>query len=1110
MIPPSKSSARQPNGSDQGDPTPTGPYVGAPAPDQSPGPAPRHIGRFELRALLGQGAFGTVYRAYDPQLDREVALKVPRFPPNRADLVERFLREARSAARLRHPGIVATFEVGTASGEQFIASELVTGQTLHERLKSGEPPTVRQAVGWVRDLALALEYAHGQGIVHRDIKPTNIMIDVHNRAQLMDFGLAKRVDLAGPVPLAGERGDTSFVLGQADSEIATASVVQGAHAAPPAGGSATYAVLTAEGAVVGTPAYMSPEQARGTGEAVGPASDQYSLGVVLYELLTGRQPFGGSVTDILRQVTDPACPVRSPCDLNTEVPRPLARVCLRALAKEPAQRFDSAADLAVDLQRWLSDQPVRANRRPQQGSDQGEAPTQVRRRSKKVRRLPDWCRAHPRLVLVSLLSLVLLIGFLAGKSRYGVRLPWQAGRNLVQEAGRDPAQERLSPTEMAAYVKKITLAQTEWEHGSATLAWQYLQQCPRELRGWEHRYLVTQFNRVPTFRGHVTAPGNVIHVWSVAISADGKRLVSAGADNTVKVWDANRGTMVLSLAEAASKAVALSPDGKRIISGSWDKTVKVWDADKGIQTLMLVGHTQPVTSVATSADGKRIVSGAGDSPNPGEVTLWDADNGTEMRSFKGHTRKVTSVAISADGKRIVSASGNPHNYREPGEVKVWDADKGTQIHSLNGHPDYVTSVAISADGKRIVSGGGTFGKPGLVKVWDADRGTETLSLKGHGDRLTSVAISADGKRIVGACGNPFSHVHPGGIKVWDADRGTEVLFLRGYVGTCDCVALSADTTVKLWNADKAPETLTLEHGPFPGVGAVAIGNDGERIASASGERLADFQIPGEMKIWDAHKGTQLFTLKGHARQVNSLAFSADGKRIVSGSSDGTVKVWDVDKGIATLTLEGNPTVASVAFSADGRRIVGGCGTLIKVWDADNGKEMLSIMKHAERVFCVAFSPDGKRIVSTAAGTERIVKVWDADNGTELLSLKGHATYVNSAAFSSDGQRIVTGSSDKTVKIWDANTGAEIHSLTGHNHYVRSVAFSPDGKRIVSGGEDYLVKVWDADTGMETLTLKGHTDWVTSVAFSADGMRIVSGSRDGTVKVWEADKGTEVP
>jgi serine/threonine protein kinase len=283
------------------------------SPDATKAALPERIGRFEVRTVLGQGSFGRVYRAYDPQLEREVALKVPKFTADDPELVNRFLEEARAAGRLRHPNIVAVFENGQAGDNYYIASEYVAGMALSERL-SKDPPGFRKAARWVCDLASALAYAHTAQVIHRDIKPGNILIDRAGRPQLTDFGLAKR-----------------------------------------AGADAT---RTINGTVLGTPAYMAPEQARGELAAVGPHSDQYSLGVVLYELLARRRPFDGPPHAILAQVTggDPAPPSR----FNQAIPRDLEAICLKAMALQPEQRYASAAELAADLELFLAGEPVHA------------------------------------------------------------------------------------------------------------------------------------------------------------------------------------------------------------------------------------------------------------------------------------------------------------------------------------------------------------------------------------------------------------------------------------------------------------------------------------------------------------------------------------------------------------------------------------------------------------------------------------------------------------------------------------------------------------------------------------------------------------------------------
>jgi hypothetical protein len=287
------------------------------------------VGRFKITGLLGEGGFGRVYRAYDPQLDREVALKMPRFTKNKAAEQERFLREAKAAARLRHPGIVMVYDSGEAEAGIFIASEYVEGCSLEVLIKDDLPP-FRQAARWIRDLARAVHYAHTQGLIHRDIKPGNIIINRKGKPRLTDFGLAKRV-------------------GSESASDSSASLVS------------VDATVTTEGTIVGTPAYMAPEQARGDSRAVGRASDQYSLGAVFYEVITGRPPFlGKTVFELLSQLVDRKIEPPRPQTLNSTVPAELEAICLRALAYEPGQRYASCGELAEDLERFLAGEPVTA------------------------------------------------------------------------------------------------------------------------------------------------------------------------------------------------------------------------------------------------------------------------------------------------------------------------------------------------------------------------------------------------------------------------------------------------------------------------------------------------------------------------------------------------------------------------------------------------------------------------------------------------------------------------------------------------------------------------------------------------------------------------------
>jgi WD40 repeat protein/serine/threonine protein kinase len=1180
----------------------------AAGPLDGPASAAAHrLGEFELLSELGRGGMGVVYRAWQPSLGRQVALKCL-LQAGDPKAEARFAREIRALGRVEHPHLVKVFTSGSEGDRWFYAMELVEGATLaavcekltsrsksaadvdlktwHEVLNTvcdearqaekplsdlpadasfsptrapdrhplGEGRTpktasrgyVRHVVGLVRQVAEAAHALHEKGILHRDIKPGNVLVGGDgDEAVLMDLGLAQLAD-----------------------------DVQGR--------------LTRTRQFVGTLRYASPEQVLAVG-GLDRRSDAYGLGATLWELLALRPLYGAGEgtpeVELMRRIQ-----FNEPGRLrkvHPGLPKDLDAVVSKCLEKDPGRRYATAQELADELGRFLAGDPVQA------------------RPVSEAERAWRWCRRNKAVAsLVAAVACALVLGTVVA-SWLAVRADAQARRaqkseQIALEAEKEAeaararavddqrrAEKQRDRAEWLAYAGQIALAQREWQDGNLTHARELLDASRVDFRHFEYRYLYSLFNK-----GQRTLVGHRDLVECVAFSPDGKRLASGGRGHEgydaqdrplpgeLKVWDAVSGQEVLSLKGhiGGVESVAFSPDGKRLASagsyfdgriGRQDRRmpgeVKVWDAVSGEVVLSLKRRTGYVTAVAFSPDGERL-AGVGQRHSPGELTVWDTGTGQEILSLKTeHTRSsFTGVAFSPDGKRLASVS-NGYDTRNGllGEVKVWDAGSGQEVLTLKGHTEWFTGVTFSPDGKLLASAD----RNGMVKVWEASSGKEKLTFKGDNGEVRSVTFSPDGKRLAGGVGGHDREGRrlPGNVKVWDAGNGQEVLSLKGHDEQVTSVAFSPDgqhlasgsydRTVKVWETSREQKELTFK-GHYGYVQSVAFSPDGKRVASASSGGAA--YSPGTMKVWEATSGQEVLAKVGKegkervpARKpsgsfvfeyFHSVAFSPDGKRLASAGRyydydtaqregmqyrppAGEVKVWDAGSGKEILTLKGHTgAVVSVTFSPDGQRLASASagGQFdkpgdVKVWDSGSGKELLSLKGHTAALNSVAFSPDGQRLASADGRydwqKERWLsgelKVWDAFSGQELLTLMGHASAFTSVAFSPDGTRLASASTDGTVKVWDVVSGQEVLTLKGHTGAVNSVAFSPDGKRLASGGggdsKPGEVKVWEAAGGQEVLTLPGHNSSVYSVAFSPDGKRLAS-SCWSEVKVWDSGSG----
>ena len=898
-----------------------------------------------------------------------------------------------------------------------------------------------------RQAAEALDYAHKQGILHRDVKPSNLLLDAQGTVWVTDFGLAKAFE--------GEDG------------------------------------LTQTGEVVGTLRYMAPERFDGRSE---PRSDVYALGVTLYELLTLRPLFeeltrAGLIERVLRDEPRP------PRQIDRSIPRDLETIVSKAIDKAPGDRYASAGDLAEDLRRFLAGEPIRA--RP---ATLGE------RTIKWARRRPLIAALCAAIVVVAACGLAGVIwqwqnALTRAREAQLAKSDAEHQRDQVRQTNQ-ALRATMAELRKTAYLAHLNLAQRYWDDANITRVLELLDQEHRrspaetDLRGFEWYYLERLCHS-----DLLTIPAHAGIVWSVAFAPDGQRLASAGQDGAVKVWDIGTGAELAGFRghKDALRCVCFSPDGRRIASGGLDATVRIWDSRTGAAQLELKGHKthedvagsrEPlaVWSVAFSPDGHRIASSSSDRT----VRVWNAATGNEILTFRGHAERAYCVAFSPDGQRIASADRS-------GTVELWDPATGQVFLTKQSQPSGLLNVAFSPDGHRIIAAGELWT---FLKLWDATTGEEIPLVKENVRAALGVAFSPDGRQF--ACGGRDQTV-----KVWDAKDGQLRHTLKGHQRSIHSVAFSrdglrlasasSDGMVKVWNATTGQDPISLPGHSNMSRSSVTFSPDRKYLASAGQDRI--------VTLWNTATWQPSRRLE-HPDKVFQIAFSPDGQELACACLDGSVRLWDVGTGNEVRSFcrdenarDGASAVFAAAFSPDGRNLASaGADRTVSVWDRESGSLVHSLAGHAAFVWSVAFSRDGQLIAS--AGEDGNVRVWDFNSGQPVRRLAGHNGAVWSVAFSHDGRHLASGGEDRSVRVWEIATGTPIHSLKGHSSHVNSVAFSPDDQRIVSASTDASLRLWDSLTGQEILTLSPHCGPVRYAEFSPDGKSIAAGFEDATARVWE--------
>jgi WD40 repeat protein len=1019
---------------------------------------------YTILGELGRGGMGVVYQARQQGLDRLVALKMI-LAGEYAGATERqrFRSEALAVARLSHPNVVQVYEVGEHDGRPYLALEYVAGGTLADRLRGGPLPP-REAAAFLEPLARAAQAAHDKGIVHRDLKPANVLLATDGTPKITDFGLAKRLDAsAGP---------------------------------------------TQSGAVVGTPAYMAPEQAAGQAKEVGPATDVYALGAILYECLTGRPPFQAAtpVDTLLRVLSDEP---PAPRALNPAVPRHLETITLKCLRKEPPQRYASALDLAEDLRRFQAGEPIRA------------------RPVGPMERLGHWCRRNPTIAgLAAALALCLVAAAVVGTvaavhfaslAEQAQRSAAESRQRLVQQYvanGERLAQEDDLYSALAWFAEALDLdrGDPERERAHRVALRSLLRQVPQPLDVW----------CLPDLAN----PGR-------AGSPDGRRLLAADGAGLARVWDADAHQPLSPPLEQAGvvRFAAFGPDGRLVLTANADHDARVWEAETGRPVTPVLAVGQPLKAALLSAEGHRVVTLTED----GQARLWDGSAGRPLPGMEGHPGVVLRVAFSPDGRLVVSAGADR-------TARLWDAVTGRPAIPPLAHHCAVQSAAFHPNGRHLATASDEWGRAGELRVWSCETGEllqkyqqDASYFSYRPDGKQGLLVTVSGARLVAA---------PGDQRPIELSQKALVELAGFSPDGAYVFTTTQGTTARLWQAATGqPLTPPIRHGAS--VWYVSFSPDGRRWRTVTQD--------GIVRTWPtARSGGPTRTIR-HDRNVHRLALSPDGRRAVTSCRDHTVRVWDLDTGreLARQTYRG--LVWRPLFSPDGRLVFGASddgtagvweaetGKLVgrewrhglgqglwaafsrdgqyvvtagrplarereggeaRVWEAGSGRPAGIALVHSHAVNTAELSPDGRRLL-TGGHTGAIV--WDLERGEVLFEVDKEQKCGYLATYSPDGSRILTANKDGSGRVWDAATGRPVTPPLPHGAYIWYVAFSPDGRRVLTAGEDQLVRTWDAATGKPVTPPLRHRSRVPQADFSADGRFVVTASHEGG-RVWDAATG----
>jgi len=1052
---------------------------------------------YEVEGILGEGAFGRVYKVYHRGWNSYLAVKtLHSHLVSSEEHKKSFIKECQGWVNLGiHPNIVSCYYVRDLGGLPRIFLEYIDGGNLSAELKKNK--NLNEILDYAIQCLDGLTFAHNKGLIHRDIKPLNCLLTTGGDLKITDFGIA-----SGLAKFDGEKGNREN------------SIIEN-----PAG----------------TPAYMPPEQwSHGT---AGPWNDIYSFGVMLYEMCCRRRPFDeGSEPVVVLKARHLTMEPENPRKINKNIPQNLSDFILKCLAKKPEERYKNCEDARAELIKiyeFIAHKPY------------------GRKKAQEARLLADGLnnRAVSMIDLgkkneaEKILNEALKTAPSHPQSLYnrGI-LMWRSGKITDVELIRQ--MEEAGKSNSKDYIILYLTSLIHMERGNSSQAIKLLKEAShmagssdreadkKEIEKTLNKALeqVNQEDSVKIFKGHTG------WVNSVSISSDEKTGISGSQDGTIKLWNLSDGTYIKTLKGHTNfiTSVSMSSDGTKGLSGSRDKTIRLWNLKSGECIRTFQGHKGPVNSVNISSDGTLAISGADKI-----IYIWDVKSGLLIKELEGHSDSVESVCISPDRTCAISGSKDK-------TVRLWDLKSGTCIKTMEGHMNRVNSVSISSDGNFAISGSGSeIGtKDNTIRLWDLRNGQSVNMFRGHSNFISSLSFSCDGRFILSGSEDRT-------IRIWNRETGQCIRTFDSSTGISSvCMSQSGrfalfgsrkfssmsseDIPLHLWNLEHGNQGAFMVVKPQSSVKAIEDAvkfdnflKEGEELfkKGAYSEVLKIIDkarnLPGyeqsktalDLKYKVSVKGIRqglntawfLKNFEGHKNKVTSISITSDDRFVLSGSQDKTIGLWDLEKGQFVKNLEGHSrSVTSLCLSSDGVFALSGSeDNTLRMWLIENGTCLKVFEGHKSGVTSVCISRGGDYALS--GSWDKTIRLWDLEKEKCLKIFTGHTESVTSLCLSSDGEFFLSGSMDKTIRLWNIRKGICTKILEGHNDIVTSISISRDDKFLLSGSKDGTMCLWDLEKGLCIKTFKGQRGAITSLSFLPDGKFSIAG-QDSKLLIWDLQKG----